>query len=108
MSPDERAFGARMFAALSNPARLHILEHLMQGPATVNDIARTLGLKQSITSQHLAALQAAGAVVCERRGNHRIYSLRGPRIARILELVGEFYQAHLQNLRLLLQNSSQA
>ncbi len=52
-----------------------------------------------MTSQHLAVLLAAGAVVYERNGNSRVYSIRGPRIGRILELVEEFYEAHLDNLR---------
>jgi hypothetical protein len=32
-------------------------------------------------------------------GNLRAYSLRSPRIARMLELVEEFYDVHLENLR---------
>lgn len=99
MSPEQRDFGARMFAGLANPARLHILERLAAGPASVNEIAEAVGLKQSMTSQHLAVLLAAGVVVYERNGNSRVYSLRGPRIGRILELVEEFYEVHLNNLR---------
>lgn len=91
-----------MFAALANPARLHILEYLAQGPATVNEIAESVGLKQSMTSQHLSSLLAAGVVVYEKSGNSRLYSLGGPRIARILELVQEFYDIHLKNLSLML------
>ena len=102
MTPEEREFGSRMFGALANPARLHILEHLASGPASVNQIAEAVGLKQSMTSQHLAALLDAGVVVKQAKGNIRIYSLRGPRIARILKLVEEFYEVHLENLRNLL------
>jgi DNA-binding transcriptional ArsR family regulator len=99
MGPEEREFGAKMFAALSNPARLYILERLAAGPASVKEIAEATGLKQSMTSQHLAVLLGAGVVVCTAEGNLRIYALRGPRIARILELVEEFYNVHLENLR---------
>lgn len=99
MGSEEREFGARMFAALGNPARLHILEQLAAGPASVKEIAEVTGLKQSMTSQHLAVLLAAGVVVCTAVGNLRIYRLRGPRIAKILELVEEFYNVHLENLR---------
>jgi len=102
VTPEQRAFGARVFAALANTSRLCILEHLANGPASVGEIAATTGLKQSITSQHLAALLNAGILVCTPSGNHRIYSLRGPRIARMLELVEEFYDAHLRSLRDLL------
>ena len=87
MIPEQRDFGARMFAALANPSRLHILEHLAKGPASVNDIAEAVGLKQSMTSQHLSSLLAAGVVVYERNGNSRLYSLRGPRIASSCDLI---------------------
>jgi DNA-binding transcriptional ArsR family regulator len=99
MTPEQRVFGARMFAALGNPAKLHILEHLVKGPASVNDIAKAIDLKQSMTSQHLSSLFAVGVVVYEKVGNTRLYSLRGPRIARIMELVEEFYEVHLDSLR---------
>lgn len=102
MIPEQREFGARMFAALANPARLHIVEYLAGGPASVNEIAEAVGLKQSMTSQHLSSLLSAGVVVYEKSGASRLYSLRGPRIARIIELVEEFYEVHLAGLRRLL------
>jgi len=102
MTDDERNFGSMMFGALANPARLHILEVLSSGPASVNEIAEKVGLKQSMTSQHLSALLRAGAVVKEANGNLRIYNLRGPRIAQILRLVEEFHRVHLRNLQELL------
>lgn len=102
MIPEQREYGARMFAALANPARLHIIEYLSNGPASVNEIAGGVGLKQSMTSQHLSVLLTAGVVIYEKCGNSRLYSLRGPRIARILELVQEFYEVHLKNLRQML------
>lgn len=95
-----------MFAALANPSRLNILEHLMAGPASVSEIANAVGLKQSITSQHLATLLRAGTVVCKPHGNQRIYALRGPRIARIVQLVEEFHEVHLESLRQVLTRHS--
>lgn len=76
-----------------------MLDHLANGAASVNEIADATGLKQSITSQHLAALLSAGIVVYTRNGNQRIYRLRGPRITRILRLVEEFHRVHLDSLR---------
>jgi DNA-binding transcriptional ArsR family regulator len=102
MAPEERNFGSVMFKALANPARLHILEVLAEGPASVNRIAERVGLKQSMASQHLSALLRAGVVVRRANGNVRIYSLRGQRIAQILMLVDEFYEVHLGSLQELL------
>jgi ArsR family transcriptional regulator, arsenate/arsenite/antimonite-responsive transcriptional repressor len=107
MIPKQREFGSRMFAALASPARLHILEFLASGPASVKEIAEATDLKQSMTSQHLSVLFTAGVVVCTAEGNLRIYSLRGPRIARILELVEEFYDVHLENLRSVLEQHTE-
>jgi len=76
MDSEQREFGAKMFAALANPARLHILEHLAKGSASVNDIAQAVNLKQSMTSQHLASLLSAGVVIYEKSGNSRLYRLR--------------------------------
>jgi ArsR family transcriptional regulator len=106
MIPERREFGARMFASLASPARLHILEHLAKGSASVNDIAEAVGLKQSMTSQHLSSLLAAGVVVYEKVGNSRLYRLRGPRIAQILKLIEEFYEVHLDDLRRVLAQHS--
>jgi DNA-binding transcriptional ArsR family regulator len=103
MSPEEREYGARLFGALASPGRLRIVERLAQGPASVTEIAAATALKQSMTSQHLATLLGAGVVVHERQGSARIYSLRGPRIARIVHLVEEFYDAHLAELRELVE-----
>ena len=98
MNTEQRDFGAKMFAALGNSTRLHILEYLARQPASVSDIAKAVELKQSMTSQHLANLLIAGIVVYEKIGNTRLYCLRGPRIAQILELVEEFYETHLNSL----------
>lgn len=101
MNAQKREFGAKMLAALGNGSRLHVVEFLSKGPAPVRDIAETIGMKQSITSQHLAILQNAGIVVCRPEGQLHYYSLRGPRIIQILQSVGEFYEFHRESLRLL-------
>jgi DNA-binding transcriptional ArsR family regulator len=108
MTPEQREFEERMFAALASGSRLRILEFLAQGPAAVKSIAAATGLKQSITSQHLGALLSAGVVVVTRIGNQRIYALRGPRVAGILGLVDEFYRAHLGALRGVAERHSEA
>ncbi|MHB1461215.1 MAG: ArsR/SmtB family transcription factor [Armatimonadota bacterium] len=106
MNSEQRDYGSKMFAALANPAKLHILEHLAKGAASVNEITEALGLKQSMTSQHLASLHSAGVVVYEKVGNSRLYRLRGARITRILELVEEFYEIHLSDLHRVIAQQS--
>ena len=82
------------FAALSNPARLKIVELLIGGERSVGEIAVAVGIGQSGASQHLAQLARAGLLVAEPRGSTKLYRVRGPRVARILTLTREFCEAH--------------
>src|SRR5689334_21818932 len=88
----ERA--SQLFAALAHPARLRIVELLCGGERTVNQVAAELNLTQSGASQHLAVLARAGVLTVVPHGTARIYSIRGPRIARILALIEEFCAVH--------------
>ncbi len=70
------------------------MELLCQGEKTVNEVAATLDLAQSGTSQHLAILTRAGVLTVNPRGTARVYHVRGPRIRLILDLIEEFCQVH--------------
>lgn len=104
MVPEQREYSAKLLSALASQARLHIVERLAQGPASVTQIAEATGLKQSMTSQHLAVLLNAGAVICTSDANHRIYSLRNVRIKYLLNFLEEFYTDHLERLRCIVAN----
>lgn len=91
-------FSVQLFSALAHPTRLRIVELLTCGPCTVNEVANNLGILQPNASQHLAVLNRAGVVKVTPNGVVRNYSLRGPRIARILRLVNEFRSIHASDL----------
>ena len=92
-------FATALSAALANPVRLRIVELLTERERMVNGIAEAIGLLQPNASQHLAILSRAGVVKATREGTAQCYSLRGPRIARILRLVDEFRTTHANALR---------
>ncbi len=94
MTSATRQRAGQIFAALSHPARLRIVELLCLEPHTVNSIAAEIDLSQSGTSQHLAILTRAGVLVMEPHGAARLYRVRGPRIPKMLALVEEFCDAH--------------
>lgn len=76
-----------MFAVLSEPTRLRILQLLQDGPATVSEIVETLGLKQANVSKQLGILYDAGVLSREREGNHVRYAIRMPLVFDLCELV---------------------
>ena len=84
--PHEASVAVReLFAALSNETRLQIVQLLLKGEQSVNDIARTLELHQSGASQHLAILTRAGVLSVEPRGAVRLYKIRSPQTRLLLE-----------------------
>ena len=65
-----------LWAALTEPNRLHIVELLRDGPLTVSQITQRLGLSQPQVSKHLKVLSEATIVEVQPQANRRIYRLR--------------------------------
>jgi len=61
--------------ALGHPQRLELIEHLAQGPRSVDLLASKLGLPIANVSQHLQTLRRAGLVQGERDGKFVKYRL---------------------------------
>jgi DNA-binding transcriptional ArsR family regulator len=61
----------RTFAAISDPKRRGILEHLAAGPATVSELARPLGVSLPGVMKHVRVLEDAQLVTTEKRGRIR-------------------------------------
>jgi hypothetical protein len=59
------------FAALADPTRRAILDRLLRGDATVNELAKPFALRLPTVSKHLKVLQRAGLVSQSRKGNWR-------------------------------------
>jgi DNA-binding transcriptional ArsR family regulator len=78
---------ADLFAVLSEPTRLRILQSLHGGPATVTDIIAATGLKQANASKQLNILHRAGVCAREPRGNAVVYSVRRPLVMDLGRLV---------------------
>ncbi len=71
--------------ALTDPLRLIMLQHLMEGPATVSELISVTGAAQSKVSNHLALLRARGLVRTTRLGRQIVYELRSREVAQLLE-----------------------
>ncbi len=66
---------ATVAKALAHPQRLELIEHLAQGPRSVDLLASKLGLPIANVSQHLQNLRRAGLVASERKGKFVKYRL---------------------------------
>ncbi len=83
---------ADFFKVFGEPTRLKILYMLEAGEASVNTLSNSLGISQSVTSQHLKLLRVARLVRWRKDGKNVIYSLNDDHIARILSLGTEHYE----------------
>jgi DNA-binding transcriptional ArsR family regulator len=64
----------RTFAALADPTRRRILEHLAHGDRCVTDLARPYAMSLPAVSKHLRVLENAGLI--RRRRCGRVHSLK--------------------------------
>ena len=91
-----RSFKAGCFQALAHPTRIAVVELLAdEGEVSVSRIYERLGVEQANASQHLAVLRSRGIVTGRKDGNQVFYSLRDPILGKVLELMRQYFQAHL-------------
>ena len=88
-----------LFQALSNEYRLKILNVLRNGPKSVGDISKAVGLEQTVVSHNLKCLSFCGLVTNERLGKMRIYSLNLETVQPILHLCDRHISKYASNLR---------
>jgi ArsR family transcriptional regulator len=100
-----RRFKAGVFQALAHPSRIAIVELLRdEKEVPVSRIYEQLGLEQANASQHLAVLRSKQIVVGRKDGNQVFYSLRDPLLGKVLDLMRQYFQAHLHEALEMLRN----
>lgn len=77
---------AEFFKTLGHPARIRILELLVERDRTVGELLPEVGLEASNLSQQLAVLRRTGVVVTAKSGNTVVYSIASPGIADLLSV----------------------
>jgi DNA-binding transcriptional ArsR family regulator len=100
---DLQTFKARFFRALAHPARIRILEILVRGGRTVQELQEALMLEQPIVSQQLAVLRNQGIVTTHKEGLSVRYTLRDPLVGELLDVARRIFGNHLVNTRGLLR-----
>ncbi len=81
---------ARICKAIADPRRLMIITALRDGPMSVGELAESLDMSQSNTSQHLAVLRERGVVESSRDGLTVTYRLSSKKVVRAIDLLREF------------------
>jgi DNA-binding transcriptional ArsR family regulator len=61
-------------AALADPTRRSIFEHVLGAPGPVGEVAAAFSVSRPAVSQHLRVLADAGLVIVRSEGARRVYS----------------------------------
>jgi ArsR family transcriptional regulator len=103
-----RRFKAEFFQALAHPTRIAILEQLRAGELSAGTLIERLGIEQANASQHLAILRAKQLVVNRKAGNQVFYSVRDPLIIEVLDLMRQYFHAHLTEALSILEENNKS
>ena len=90
-----RTYKASLFQALSHPTRIAIVEVLREGALSAGTIQDRLGIEQANLSQHLAILRSRQIVVNRKEGNQVFYWLKSPVLLEVLDIMRQYFHAHL-------------
>lgn len=83
---------AMLAKALAHPARIAIIEHLLEAKACINsDLVQELGLAQATISQHLRELKDAGVLQGSIEGPRMSYCIHPERWAEVHNAFSQFF-----------------
>ncbi len=82
---------ANVVRAANHDLRQQLLKFITQHePVMVSKIYHTLGIEQSVCSQHLKILRDAGFVKTERDGKKILYSVNYDRLSQFEDIIAQF------------------
>ena len=71
------------FHALGDPTRLAVVERLLNGPASVSELAAPHPMALPAFTKHLGVLERAGLIRSEKKGRVRTCRIHPPAMAEI-------------------------
>lgn len=86
-------------AAISHPARRHLLVLVRDRERRPSDLAQAVGLTRPATSQHLRVLRDAGLVAVRSRGGCRYYRAEEERLEALRAYLEDFWVGRISALR---------
>ena len=99
LTPEMIALIAQRFAALAEPARLHIMQALRGGERTVGELVEVTGMGTANVSKHLQLLHGAGFVTRRKEGLHVFYGLAGQDVFQLCDIMCGRLQAEAKSRR---------
>ena len=81
------------FNAVAEPRRREILDLLVEGELSVNEIVERLGMSQPQVSKHLRVLREVGLADVREQGRQRMYRLNGQPLKSIHDWVTAYEEA---------------
>jgi len=86
---------AELAKALSNPARIAILEYIIQSESCIcGQIVNEIGLAQATISQHLKALKKIGIIQGNISGTKTCYCINEDRWTEIQDKLANFFKTY--------------
>jgi DNA-binding transcriptional ArsR family regulator len=90
-----QSFKAQFFRALGHPTRIRILEILVRGARTVQELQDALRLEQPLVSQQLAVLRHHNILATYKQGLSVRYALRDPLVSDLLSVARQIFNNQL-------------
>ena len=90
---------ARIGKALSSPKRLELIEVLVQGEKSVEQLALAADISVKLASAHLKALKSARLVEAQRAGKNMVYRLVDEQVANMWVLLRQLAESRLFELQ---------
>lgn len=87
LTPEVVDLVARRFWVLSEPARLTILNALLEGEHTVSELIDAAGLRQANLSRHLQLLRTGDFVSRRKEGQFAYYQIADPSVAELCDIM---------------------
>ncbi len=82
-----------LLKALANPHRLMIVCALLEREQSVGALAQTLGVRETLASQHLGLLRRDGVVSTRRDGQTIYYALQSGQARTLVETLSNIFCA---------------
>ena len=80
---------AECLKLMGHPARIRMVDILMQGEFQVNEIAEMCGVQPHQASEHLRLLKGHGLLDSRRDGRAVYYSVADPRLPGLIQCIRE-------------------